>query len=65
VTRITPEFPELQDYYDSLSEYTEFAVGMRYDDSVYPSGEDVVAASEVVKRLRGLVHALLPPEARP
>lgn len=65
LTRITPEFPELQGYYDSLSEYTGFAVGLRYDDSIYPSRADAVAASEVVKRLRTLVHALLPPEARP
>lgn len=65
VSRITPEFPELQEYSDSLSEYTQYAVGMRYDDSIYPSRDDAVAASEIVKRLRGLVHGLLPPEARP
>ena len=65
VSRITPEFPELQEYSDSLSEYTQYAVGMRCDDSIYPSRDDAVAASEIVKRLRGLVHGLLPPEARP
>ena len=37
---------------------------MRYDDSIYPSRENAVAASEIVKRLRELVHALLPPEVR-
>ncbi|MBM3746045.1 MAG: HEPN domain-containing protein [Acidobacteria bacterium] len=65
VSRITPEFPELQDYSDSLSEHTQYAVGMRYDDSICPTREDAVAAAETVRRLRTLVHALLPPEARP
>ena len=38
VSRITPEFPELQEYSDSLSEYTQYAVGMRYDLNPAHSG---------------------------
>jgi hypothetical protein len=35
---------------------------MRYDDSLYPSRDETLAAFEAVERFRAAVHALLPPE---
>lgn len=40
-------------------------MGMRYDDSNYPSREEAVEALDAIKRLRAVILDLLPPEARP
>ncbi len=63
--RLAPRFPTLAQFYDTLPDYTDFAVAMRYDDSVYPTREEAVEAHETVKRLRTVILDLLPPEARP
>ena len=61
----TPHYPSLQEFLYSLPDYTDFAVAMRYDDSMYPTREETEEALETVRRLRTIVHDLLPPEARP
>jgi len=63
--RLAPRFPALAQFYESLPDYTDFAVAMRYDDSVYPSREDTLEAFENVNRLRVMILELLPSEARP
>jgi HEPN domain-containing protein len=59
-----PLFPGLREFYETLPDYTDFAVAMRYDDSLYPSRDETLAAFEAVERFRAAVHALLPPEVR-
>jgi len=60
-----PRFPALAEFRGSLPDYTDFAVAMRYDDSMYPTREETAEALETVLRLRAIVYALLPPEAHP
>ena len=60
-----PRCPALAEFRGSLPDYTDFAVAMRYDDSMYPTREETEEALETVRRLRTIVHDLLPPEARP
>lgn len=60
-----PHFPALAEFLDSLPEYTNYALSLRYDDYDVPAREEALAAFETVKRFRAVVHSLLPTEARP
>jgi HEPN domain-containing protein len=60
-----PHFPQLGEFQGPLPDYTVFAVAGRYIESIEPGREETLAAFETVKRLRAVIHGLLPPEARP
>ena len=62
---VVPVFPALAEFEDALPLYSEYATVLRYDELADPSDEETKAAFETVKRLRDIVHAMLPPEARP
>ena len=57
--------PVLGEFATSLPDYTVYAVALRYDATFYPTREETLAAFENVKRLREVIHSLLPPQARP
>lgn len=63
--RLVPRVPALAEFYDTLPDYTDFAVTMRYDDSLEPTREETLEAFECVQRLRAVILELLPPAARP
>lgn len=50
-----PRFPSLDEFTETVPHYTDFAVAARYDEAVSSSREDLVAALEIVERLRHAV----------
>lgn len=62
--RLVPRFPVLAQFYDTIPDYTDFAVALRYDDSFDPTRDETLEAFECVRRLRALVLELLPPAAQ-
>jgi HEPN domain-containing protein len=57
--------PHLGAFREPLESFDGYAVRLRYDIDVPVSREDAVSAFETAVRLRDVIHALLPPEARP
>lgn len=55
------QFPQLLPLQPSLVELTPHAVQFRYDSTVEPGREDVLAAFETVKQLSQVLHSFLPP----
>ena len=52
-------YPALADFADTLPEYTEFAVRLRYDDVSWVTREETEVALKEVERLRGVLIPLL------
>ena len=52
-------FPQLEPYRDSVPEYTEFAVGLRYDDLPLLTEAEAVAAHKIVGKLVETVQRLV------
>jgi HEPN domain-containing protein len=57
-----PHYPALVEFADTIPEYTEFAVRLRYDDIPWMTREEVENALKEVERLR---EFLLPLAGRP
>ncbi len=64
VDLVLPECPELEPLRKPLSALSPYAVEMRYDD-IYPDREEALAARQIVRDLRAVVHRVLPPQAVP
>jgi hypothetical protein len=54
-----PHYPALGDFADTIPEYTEFAVRLRYDDIPWVTREETEMALKEVERLHGVLIPLL------
>ena len=52
-------FPELEPFSDSVPEYTEFAVRLRYDDLPWLTHQEAQDAMDVVVRLQAVIAGLI------
>ncbi len=58
-------FPVFLEFSDALAAFTPYAVRMRYDEALYPDESEARTALAAVRKLRTVVHGLLPPEIHP
>ena len=55
-----PHYPMLRGFVDTVPEYTEYAVRLRYDDVPWVTKDEAVAAFQEARRLSDVLSPLLP-----